>query len=287
MSARAAIRPLLVALLLASAPTVGCASSAPAPTTIRDTARRAYYEGMRELVAGNYVRARQLFNQVARSPSYLSYSALARLRIGDALYLQDRFEEAVEVYRSFVAQYESDPNLPYARYRIAASYHARIPSEWFASPPAYEIDQTMTREAVRELRAFIKTFPTSRFADDARVKLDEARRMLFEHELYAADFYDARDKPRAVAWRLQVAVNEYPDMAVEPDLVWRMADAFAAAGDQADAAQALALYIERFPKGERHADAKRRLEAIRKQADQGAPKEGPKAPPKDDDKGSE
>ena len=264
-SLRAIAVSLLLVLVLGPVATSGCADTVKiTQRNLQDTARRLYFEAMDELVSGNYVRARQLFGEVARSPRYVRYSALARLRIGDAFYLQERFEEAIEVYRSFVAQYQSDANIPYAQFRIASAYHARIPSGWFLTPPDYEMDLTMTREAVRELERFIRTFPTSRFADVARRKLGEARKMLFEHVVYAADFYDSRDQPRAVAWRLEQAVTEYPEFAVEPELVWRMATRYADAGDSADAARAYGLYLEKFPEGDEAGEAKRRLEAIRK-----------------------
>ena len=81
---------------------------------------------------------------------------------------------------------------------------------------------------------------------------------------YVADYYEARDKPRAVAWRLEHAIQTYPKIAKTDDIVWRMAMAYDEAEEQADAARAYATYIESFPKGLRIADAKRRLEAIRK-----------------------
>ncbi|TNF27973.1 MAG: outer membrane protein assembly factor BamD [Deltaproteobacteria bacterium] len=234
---------------------------------ISDTARRAYYEGMQELVDGNYIAATQLFQNVARSPRYVRYAALARLRIGDALYLQDRYQEATEIYRSFTSQYKSDPNLPYARFQVAACYYNRVPSEWFASPPAHEMDQTLTFQAEAELKGFLDTFPTSRFAPDARKMLAEVRQMLFDSELFAADFYAAKGRYRAVAWRLDRAIDNYPELGLEESLVWRMADAYAKSGDQAQAAKAYGLYLKSFPEGEHKHEAKERMEKIRNGVD--------------------
>ena len=245
-----------------------------------ESARAVYYEGMEELVDGNFLQAMELFNAVARSPRYVRHAALARLRLGDALFYQERFEEAIEIYRSFIAQYGSDANLPYARFRIAEAYFERIPSEWFLTPPAYEKDQSLTRQSVRELQGFLQTFPTSRFAGLARGMLGEARAMLLEHELYVAEYYEDDERWRAVAWRLQAAIDRYPEAAITPDNVWRMAEAYDEAAreadrtedpvradaDRADAARAYALYLERFPRGEMRATARQRLDHIRERA---------------------
>ena len=231
--------------------------------TPADTARRAYMRGMEELVSGNNNQAVKIFATVARSPRYIRHAALAKIRIGDAYYNDRRYEEAAEAYRSFVAQHGSDPNIPYARFRVAACYFNRVPSGIFIEPPDYERDQSATRSAVRELSNFIAAFPTSRFSKEAREMLASARKMLVSHQIYVADFYESRDKPRAVAWRLRSALETYPEAAKTPELVWRMATAFQEAEEQADAAQAYALYIANFPEGTHISEAKARLEAIR------------------------
>lgn len=253
----------------------GCASTGPPVSAVPGTARRTYYEGMTELVAGNYIRARKLLSRVSRSPRAGRYAPLARLRTADALFLQQRFQEAIEVYRSFVAQYQADPNLPYARYRIAAAYFERMPTSWFLAPPAYELDQTMTTEAERELKGFLKAFPVSRYAADARELLRKVWKMLAARELYVADYYAARGAHRAEAWRLQAAVDRYPVVAAREPVVWRMARAYRAAGETADEARACALYLERFPEGPHLAGAKARLAAIRAAA---GPSQGPGGP---------
>ncbi|MDP6944783.1 MAG: outer membrane protein assembly factor BamD, partial [Myxococcota bacterium] len=128
------------------------------------SARRAYFSGMQELAAGNNKQAVTIFSAVARSPRYVRHAALAKIRIGDAYFNDQRFEEAAQAYRSFVAQHASDPNIPYARFRIASCYYERIPSGVFFAPPDHERDQTATKSAVRELNGFLAAFPTSRFA---------------------------------------------------------------------------------------------------------------------------
>ena len=225
-------------------------------------AKRTYFEGMQDLIAGNYNQAVQRFSQVARSPRYVHYAALARLRMGDAYFMQERYEEAQATYRAFVSQYQSDANLPYARFRIAACYYERLPQEWFFSVPAHEIDQTITRESIRELGEFLSTFPTTRFAEEARGMLDTARRLLFDHEMFVANYYAERDKWRAVAWRIDGAVRDFPDLAITSENIWRMGDAYDKASDARDAQRAYGLYLEHFPEGAHHELVRERLEAL-------------------------
>lgn len=248
-----------------SSQVVGAPLDSSVRATAATTARQAYFLGMQELASGSFTPAIEIFNRVARSPRYVRHAALARLRIGDAYFFQDRYEEAIESYRTFIAQYQSDPNLPYARYRIAESYYKRLPSDWWIIvPPAHEKDQSVTRQAVRELASFLKTFPTSRYSASAREMLEEARQMLLGHELYVADYYESRDGHRAAAWRLDFAIRTYPELATTEDIVWRMAENYDEAGETADAARAYAMYLTEFPSGSERAESKARLDAIRK-----------------------
>lgn len=265
----------LIALVATTLATHGCATAdvnsdeakkaeqANTKENLIATARVSYLEGMQELVDGNNSQALSIFSKIARSPRYVRHAALSKIRMGDALFNDRRFEEAAMAYRSFVAQHGGDPNVPYARFRIAASHFNRIPDGVWFEPPDHERDQTATRSATRELSGFLRAFPTSRFASKAREMLKVATDMLLAHQIYVADFYESRDKPRAVAWRLAHAIKTYPEVAKTPGLVWRMATAYAKADDQADAARSYATYIESFPEGPQVAEAKRRLEVIR------------------------
>jgi outer membrane protein assembly factor BamD len=255
----------------------GCGSVgpdlSPDDPAYKDPARRAYYEGMRELIEGDFIQAGTLFQAVATSPRHVRHAALAKLRLGDSYFFQGRWAEAAEVYRGFVAQHQSDPNLPYARFKVAECQYKRIPGEWFASPPAHEFDQTLTLQAEAEVKGFLTLFPTSHFAPRAKKMLAKVRSMLLSTELYAADFYADREQWQAVAWRLDYAADVYPELAVREDLVWRMAEAWQRVNNHVEAKNAWALYVQRFPDAARHDEAERRLEEAKRRVD------AEKAPP--------
>lgn len=270
---------LALAVFFACGALGACAASAPPfPDEIKDPARRAYYEGVARLADGDYIKAAAILQVVAASPRHVKQAALAKLRLGDALYFQGRYAEAAEVYRGFVGQYKTDPNLPYARYMIGRSYYKRLPSDWFLVPPAYEMDQAITQQAEGELKSFVTTFPTSQFAPEVRKMLAETRAMLFAREMYAVDFYAGRDKYQAVAWRLADATQVYPELAITEPRVWQLAAAWDKVGDQGETAKALGMYLEHFPDGKHHGAAKARLEVIR-QAIEAREKAAPPKPP--------
>lgn len=282
-SAGRAVRWLRAALFCSAASVAACASAGPDlrpdDPAYKDPARRAYYDAMRELIEGDYIQAATLFQAVAASPRHVKHASLAKLRLGDSFFFQGRWAEAAEVYRGFVSQHQSDPNLPYARFKVAECQYKRIPGEWFASPPAHEFDQTLTLQAEAEIKGFLTLFPTSHFAPKAKKMLAEVREMLLATELYAADFYEDREQWQAVAWRLDFAVDVYPELAVREDLVWRLGDAWQRVGNHGEAAAAWTLYVQRFPDAKRHEEAQRRLEEAKQKAESTKAVVPPVAPP--------
>ena len=255
---------VMLGLLSACGSTGGTSQEKSTPTS---KAMARYMVGMDELLSGNYTEAMVHFQRVMRSPGYVKYASLSRLRVADALFLQEKFDAAIETYRSFIRQYEADSNVGYARFRIGHAYFEQIPTGWFLSPPAYERQQIFVRQASQELRRFLQLYPGDRLTGQAQEMLDECERLLYEHELYVAQFYNKRDKYEGVVLRLERAFRNYPDFAATEDNYMMLAQAYAKSARVPQARSMYQAYIDRYPSGERRAEAKESLKAL-SQADQ-------------------
>jgi outer membrane protein assembly factor BamD len=239
--------PALVALTLSAC---GGGNRSIRPEAISDSARLAYLQGLDSLESGNYVDAVGYFQVVAKSPSYVKWASLARLRIADAMFFQDKFSEAIEQYMAFLNQYQGDPNEAYAHFMIARSYYEQMPTDWFVTPPAYEKDLTATQRAKEKLQAFVRLYGRSRFVPEAQRMLEDVRRMQYDHSAYVADFYESRDQPAGVVERLQYMRREFPDLFDSPEGFMRLGKALIEAGRPVDAYEAYQEYLQRFPDGE-------------------------------------
>ena len=241
-----------------------CGTSRPPRTTnLTDQARTHYVEGMDELLSGNYVEAVEQFQLVTKNPGYIGFAALARLRIGDALFLQEKYDAAIETYRAFLKQYEGNPNTGYARFRIGHAFYEQIPSEWFLAPPVYERQQTQVVHAARELRRFIELHPADTLVPQAQAMLDDCEAKLYEHERFVADFYRDRDKPAGVVQRLETALRKYPDHAATEENFLLLAKAYAQTRKLEKAAAMYQAYLDRFPSGKHRDEAAESLRVLK------------------------
>lgn len=250
--------------LLAAAFVAACGSSGRGIRTenISDSARANYIEGMDSLESGNYVDAVNYFQVVAKSPSYVKWASLARLRIADSLFFEDKFAEAAEQYGAFLNQYQGDPNEAYANFMIAKCYYEQMPDDWFVTPPAFEKDLNAAQRASDKLQSFVRIYARSRFLPRARRMLEEVRAMQFAHSNYVAEFYESRDKPAGVVVRLEHMRSKFPELFETEDNLMRLGQAYVRTGRAKDAWSVYRKYLDRFSEGEHAGVARENLESL-------------------------
>ena len=204
-------------LLLAAA---GCdlqvGDGRKATLTYTDDARAAYEEAMRSYRSKAWEDARALFAEVRKLFPYSRYATLAELRIADVEFEQEKYADAVSAYREFIQNHRTDRDVEYARYRIAKSLFRDI-DDTFLLPPQEERDQGTALEAYRELSAFLRDNPRSRYAEDVRKMHQAAQGRLMRHELYVARFYLRQDVYPATIARIDHALKLFPGSALEPE----------------------------------------------------------------------
>lgn len=210
---------LLLALLGGTAPlALGCREQPPPESPLRYTenAKRAYQTAMRALEEKNWEVVEQLFNEVRRNYSYSRYARLAELRIADANYEQEKLPEAVSGYKAFVHDYPNDPEVPYARFRIAQAEYDSV-SHSVLLPPLEERDLASVNDALATIRSYLQDFPNSKHTEDLRYMMEVVVGLLARHELYVARYYLAEDRFEAAAARVSYAIDQFPDSGLEPE----------------------------------------------------------------------
>ncbi|RMG12456.1 MAG: outer membrane protein assembly factor BamD, partial [Deltaproteobacteria bacterium] len=190
-------------------------------------AARAYERGLEALRGGEYQLAIGRFEALRTRHPYSRYAPLAELRIADALFGQGSFLEAAERYRTFVKLRPTHPEADYAAYREALSLYREAPSDFFLFPPSYEKDLEPIRELTGVLERFLRTYPDSRYAPEARELLAKARRRLALHELYVADFYRRRGHWRGAAGRLETVLRDFSGLGFDARARVELAEAYA------------------------------------------------------------
>ena len=263
------MRRLVLALLAAVA--IGCEETPPPKTGLSYTqnAERAYQEAMKEFDAHNWAESQPLFQEVKRKYGYTRWARLAELRYADADFEQEKFAEALREYKQFIHDHRNDPNVEYAREKIAETNYKQI-SDSFLLPSSDERDQTSVRDAYADLLSFLKDYPKSRQAGHACDLLDDVVARLIRHELYVARFYLARDNFEAAVNRVQFAMRNYSNNDVCPTKTSLIPDALLLLGETylrmhrwGDARLAFTTLVKSYPASELVVQAQRYIDGLK------------------------
>jgi outer membrane protein assembly factor BamD len=173
---------LALALCLA-----GCASkSTKVPVGTLEPDKFLFEKGTASLNERKWFSAREFFQTLNETYPQSQYRADAKLGIGDSHLGEGSGEGYVlaqNEFREFLAFYPNHKRADYALYKLAMTH--------FYQMHGPERDQTETREAIKELTAFLERFPPGRseLVPEAQQKLREAKDRLSQSEYRVGYFY--------------------------------------------------------------------------------------------------
>jgi outer membrane protein assembly factor BamD len=227
----------------------GCASTegnADSPLDYTDNARREYEAALAAYEDKNWELADELLNEVKRKYAYSRYARLAELRLADAAFEQDKFAEAITGYKEFVHDHPNDPEVPYARYRVAKAEYDSV-SQSVMLPPLEERDLASVNDALTTLRSYLSDYPSSEHAEELRYMLDVVLGLLARHELYVARYYLAEGRFDAAIVRCEYALKTLKSSGLEPEGMVLLGEIYLKQKRKQDAREVLTKLLELYP----------------------------------------
>lgn len=195
----------------------------------------------------DFERARRFYEHVRSRFPYAEQASEAEVRLADADFEQQLYAEAREKYGTFVKLHPTSPLVDYAAFRYALTHVEEIPTDVFFLPAVAEKDQSASQAALRTLNDFLRQYPSSPRVKEAQAALERVRKRLAEHELYVAEFYQRRERWRAVAQRLELLLERYPGTPLEEKALFSLHDAYVKLQEGERAREVLQRVMSRLP----------------------------------------
>lgn len=192
---------VLLIFILASAP--GCAWFSDDKYEGEKSAQELATEGSREFKDKNYNNAIQSFTTLRDWYPFSKYAILAELKIADAHYKLNAYEEAVIAYQEFENLHPKNEAIPYVIYRTGMCWYKRI--------PLVDQDQTPAKKAMEQFQRLTKRFPENSYTPKAKKKIKRCIASLAGHEEYVAQFYLKGKHYKAALNRFEGILAQYPD----------------------------------------------------------------------------
>jgi outer membrane protein assembly factor BamD len=232
-------------LLVACAAAVPLAGCATGRNTKADTAYVArdvnslYASAKLALDRRNYEAAAKQFDEVERQHPYSIWARRAQLMSAFSYYLAQKYPDAISSAQRFVTIHPGNAEAPYANYLIAMSYYQQIED--------VSRDQASTQQASKAFGELIRRYPESRYAADARLKLDLIQDHLAGKEMEIGRFYERSGNWLAASLRFREVVDKYQTTSHTPEALERLVESYLALGVPGEAMKMAAILGKNYP----------------------------------------
>ena len=227
-----------IVLLVACAailPAAGCARNRAKGDTAyvaRDVSS-LYAAAKRTMDQGDYEQAAKLFDEVERQHPYSVWARRAQIMSAFNYYLGQKYTDAISSAQRFLTIHPGNVEAPYAHYLVAMSYYQQIAD--------VTRDQATTQQAADSFGELIRRYPDSRYAADARLKLDLINDHLAGKEMEVGRFYERSGNWLAASLRFREVVDKYQTTSHTPEALERLVETYLALGTPPEAYKTAAV----------------------------------------------
>jgi outer membrane protein assembly factor BamD len=164
-------------------------------------------DGMAEYKSGNYTKSIETFERLKDWYPFSKYAILAELKIGDAYYKKDEYEDAVFAYEEFINLHPRNEAVSYVMYQIGRCYFDQVGT--------VDRDQASTRKALESFKKLVERNPEDPYAKKAIPHIDTCIKSLAGHDLYVGQFYFKSRYYKAALSRFRSVLTDYPDVGLQ------------------------------------------------------------------------
>jgi outer membrane protein assembly factor BamD len=176
---------------------------------------------------------------VERQHPYSIWARRAQLMSAFSFYLDRDYTSAITAAQQFLSEHPGNRDAPYAYYLVAISYYDQITD--------VTRDQKISQQALDALGELVRRYPDSRYASDARLKIDLVRDHLAGQQMEIGRFYERRGAWLAAALRFRHVVDDYQTTTHPPEALMRLTECYLALGVPEEARKAAAVLGANYP----------------------------------------
>ncbi len=237
---------LMIAVFVTALLTAGC-SDTKEKEYVERSVEQLYNEAQNKLQENRPHEAATLFEEVERQHPYSMWATKSQLMSAFAYYRANKYDDATVALRRYIRLHPSNRDIAYAHYLLALSYYEQISD--------VARDQKMTGEAMDALKVIINRFPNSKYARDAKLKLDLTYDHLAGKEMEIGRYYLRWRQYLAAINRFRSVVENFQTTSHTPEALHRLSEAYTALGMTKEAQKVAAVLGHNFPGSEWYQDS--------------------------------
>ena len=216
-----------IAVLAAAVVAAGCGST-PRNDESNWAPDRLYSEAREEADAGNLERAARLYERLEGRASGTLLAQQAQIERAYVLYRQGEKAQALSTLQRFLKLHPTSPAVDYALYlQGLINFNDNLGIlGGLSRQNLSERDQQASRDAFQSFKQLVDQFPQSRYAEDARARMNYILNSLAAYEVHVARYYFRRGAYVAAANRAQQTVRDYQQSPSTEEALFIMAQSY-------------------------------------------------------------
>ncbi len=196
------------------------------------SAQKIYTEAKGALNEGSYERAITLFERLEARYPYGRFAQQAQIEVAYAHYKKNEPALAIAAADRFIRLHPNHPHVDYAYYlKGLATFNEDLGLlGGLQNQDLSERDPKGAQESFDTFRELVMRFPESRYAADARQRMQYLVNSLSAHEVHVSRYYYRRGAYVAAINRAQTALTNYPGTPATEEALFLMVKSYDALG---------------------------------------------------------
>ncbi|MDR2852062.1 MAG: outer membrane protein assembly factor BamD [Burkholderiaceae bacterium] len=205
----------------------GCAGDKTDPT-VNWTPEQIYSEARDAAGSGAYDKAVPLYEKLQNRAAGTPMAQQAELEMAYAQYKDEDKIKAIATLNRFLKYHPASPAADYALYlKGIVNFNGDLGAfSWLTRQDISERDQDAAKLSFDTFKELVTRFPNSRYAPDARARMNYIVNALSQYEVHVARYYYSRGAYLAAANRAQQSVANYPNTPAQEDALHIMVSSY-------------------------------------------------------------
>ncbi len=225
---RAASAASVMVVMVLGAGMLSACGTAPQDEFAKISPDKLYADAKDDANDGNFETAIKKLEKVEARASGTLLAQQAQIDLAYAFYKTGEKAQALAKLERFIRLHPTSPALDYAFYLqglINFNDDLGLFGRW-AKQDIAERDQQASKDAYEAFRQLIDRFPGSKYAEDARLRMNHIVNTLAAGEVRVAAFYLRRGAYLAAVNRAQQAVKDYRQSPAIEEALWIMSQSY-------------------------------------------------------------
>ncbi len=180
------------------------------------TDEQIYSEAKSLMNNGAYSKAAEVFSEIERLYPFSQLANKAKVMTAYAHYKDEEYDKAIDAIDAFINFNPGNEEVMFMYYLKAICYYDRISDT--------KRDQDITDKARQAFEELANRFPDSKYARDAKYKLDLIRDHLAGKQMEIGRYYLKTNKPLAAINRFKDVVKNYDNTSQIEEALYRLVE---------------------------------------------------------------